>query len=293
MNDYSPYIPQVHFEMIPIKDLVSSQSYQRNLSVSHVQRTVQNFDLYQINPVKVSRRDGTNYVFNGQHTIETVAFVSGTRETPVWCMIYDDLDYTQEADIFANQQKFVKSLKPHEIFKANVEAGNEEQLVIRDLVASYGLTIGSSKAPGRVCAVSTLEYIHQRHGFHVLDRTLRLCVATWEGEINSLSTHMLRGVAHLIVIYGDEMNDEIFKEKVGFFSPEDIKRNASGLAAGVLGYAEAILDAYNKKTKPGLPWVKLHSHKFVAPIPSKCSTAPEGEPKTATPAAQQQGHDEE
>ena len=107
MPDYSEFVPNVHFEQIPIKDLVSNQDYQRNLSLGHINRAAENFDLYQINPVKVSRRDGVNYVFNGQHTIEIVALVSGSRETPVWCMIYDDLSYTAEANIFANQQKFV------------------------------------------------------------------------------------------------------------------------------------------------------------------------------------------
>jgi len=69
MNDFSAYVPQVHFEQIPIKNLVSNQEYQRNLSVLHVRRTVDNFDLYQINPVKVSRRNWINYVFTAQHTI--------------------------------------------------------------------------------------------------------------------------------------------------------------------------------------------------------------------------------
>ena len=68
-------VPKVHFEQIPIRNLVSNQEYQRNLSQNHVQRAAANFDLYQINPVKVSRRNGINYVFNGQHTIEIV----GTR----------------------------------------------------------------------------------------------------------------------------------------------------------------------------------------------------------------------
>ena len=27
-----------------------------------------------------------------------------SRETPVWCMIYNDLAYEEEADIFANQR---------------------------------------------------------------------------------------------------------------------------------------------------------------------------------------------
>ena len=79
-------------------------------------------------------KNGINYVFNGQHTIEIVATVSGSRETPVWCMIYDDLEYNHEADIFANQMKYVKSLLPFEIFQANIEAGNNKQLLIKELV---------------------------------------------------------------------------------------------------------------------------------------------------------------
>ena len=120
MDDLSIYVPNVHFEQIPIKNLVSDQEYQRNLSVKHVRKAAENFDLYQINPVKVSRRNGINYVFNGQHTIEIVAMVSGSRDTPVWCMIYDDLEYSHEADIFANQMKYVKPLLPYEIFIANL-----------------------------------------------------------------------------------------------------------------------------------------------------------------------------
>ena len=69
MDETSYYVPKVHFELIKIKNLVSNQEYQRNLSMQHIHRTAANFDPYQINPVKVSRRDGINYVINGQHTI--------------------------------------------------------------------------------------------------------------------------------------------------------------------------------------------------------------------------------
>lgn len=261
MNDFSAFVPKVHFEQIPIKNLVSNQEYQRNLSVAHVQRTVENFDLYQINPVKVSRRDGINYVFNGQHTIEIIAIVSGSRETPVWCMIYDDLEYTQEADIFANQLKYVKPLLPYEIFMANVEAGNDVQLIIKALVESYDLIISYNKTPGGVCAVACLEYIYQKYGFHVLDRTLRLCVGTWEGDYNSLSANMLKGIAQLIVAFGDVLKDDIFKEKVGIFSSKEIGRTAKERKAGSLGYAEAMLIAYNKKMKAPLKWSKLYMAK--------------------------------
>lgn len=261
MDDYSAFIPKVHFEQIPIKNLVSNQEYQRNLSISHVQRTVENFDLYQINPVKVSRRDGVNYVFNGQHTIEIIATVSNSRETPVWCMIYDDLEYTQEADIFANQLKYVKPLLPYEIFMANVEAGNDDQLIIKSLVESYGMFISAGKVPGGICAVACLEYIYQKFGFHVLDRTLRLCVGTWEGDYNSLSANMLRGIALLIVAFGDILKDDVFKEKVGKFSAREIGRTAKERKAGSVGYAESMLIVYNKKMKAPLKWSKLYMTK--------------------------------
>ena len=185
MDEYNAFIPQVHFEQIPIKNLVANQEYQRNLSQTHIERAAEHFNVYQINPVKVSRRDGVNYVFNGQHTIEIVALVSGSRDTPVWCMIYDDLNYQQEADIFANQMKFVKPLSPYEIFMANLEAQNDVQIMIADLVESYKLKIGPSRGHGVIGAVSTLEDIFEKYGYSVLDRTLGLCVTTWEGDYNS------------------------------------------------------------------------------------------------------------
>lgn len=262
-KDYSRFVPNVHFEQIPIKNLVSNQEYQRNLSQSHIERAAKNFDLYQINPVKVSRRDGINYVFNGQHTIEIVAMVSESRDTPVWCMVYDDMNYNIEADVFANQQKYVKALVPYEIFKANLEAGNDKQIMIKSLVESYGLTIGTAKGPGVICAVSSLEYIFDTWGFHILDRTLRLCIGTWEGETNSLSSNILKGIAKLIVAFGEKMRDDVFKEKVGAYSAKDIIRTAKERRAGALGYAEAMLIAYNKKMKYPLRWSNLYINQKV------------------------------
>lgn len=249
MEDYSMYVPNVHFEQIPIKNLVSNQEYQRNLSMTHIERTAHNFDVYQINPVKVSRRNGINYVFNGQHTIEIVALVSGSRDTPVWCMIYDDLEYEQEADIFANQMKFAKPLMPYEIFMANIEAGNDKQLIIRSVVESYGLRIENKRAAGSICVIATLESIYERYGYHVLDRSLRLCVAAWEGEMNSLSGNILNGVARMVVAFGDTLRDEVFKEKVGGISVKELSRTAKERRAGSLGYAEAMVLAYNRKCK--------------------------------------------
>lgn len=249
MNNFSAFVPNVHFEQIPIKNLVSNQDYQRNLSQSHIARAAANFDIYQINPVKVSRRDGINYVFNGQHTIEIVALVSGSRETPVWCMIYDDLCYQHEADIFANQQKFVKQLSAYEVYLANIEAGNDDQLIIQGLIESYGLSIGTKKAPCSICAISTVENIYKKYGYHVLSRVLRLIIGTWEGDMNSFSANIMNAITKLIVIFGDSLNDEEFKERVGELSTKTLNRTAKDRHIGSMGYAEVMAIAYNGKKK--------------------------------------------
>ena len=261
MNEnYNEYVPNVHFELIPIKDLVSNQDYQRNLSMVHVRKAVENFDLNQINPIKVSRRNGVNYVFNGQHTAEIVAMASGSRDTPVWCMIYDDLEYEQEADIFANQMANVRPLHPFEIFNANCEAGNEKELIIRGLVESYDLKVTSGTAPGGVCAVGALESIFDRYGYDMLDKVLHLIIITWEGEQKSFSANMMNGVARLLSAYGGEIKEDIFKEKLVEVSIKELTKTAKERRAGSLGYAEAMLIFYSKRMKNPPAWKALYTN---------------------------------
>lgn len=274
MNRLNHYVPNVHFEQIPIKNLVSNQEYQRNLSLSHIEKAAANFDLYQINPVKVSRRDGINYVFNGQHTIEIVALVSGSRDTPVWCMIYDDLSYQHEADIFANQMKFVKSLSPYEVFAANIEAGSDKHIIIKELVQSFGLKIASKKGPGNIVAVSTLERIFDNYGYHVLERVLRLCIGTWEGDDGSFSANVLWAVARIVNAFDDELDDELFVEKLGLMSIKQISRTAKDRRSGSLGYAEAMIIIYNGKKKSPvgrLAITRLYSYNSKQIIPESYS----------------------
>lgn len=264
MNNYYEFVPNVHFEQIPIKNLVSNQEYQRNLSLHHIDMAAKNFDLYQINPVKVSRRDGINYVFNGQHTIEIVAQVSGSRETPVWCMIYDDLCYEEEADIFANQMKYVKPLTPYEIFLANIEAGNDQQLIIKELVESYGLVLSNKKAPNNIAAITTIENIYEKYGYQVLSNVLRVVIATWEGECYSLSSNVLNAIAKIIITYGDSFDEEIFKARLGEIPIKQVLRVGKERGGGALGVAEAMVLAYNGKKKSDIN--KLPIQKMYAKI---------------------------
>lgn len=132
---------------------------------------------------------------------------------------------------------------------ANLEAQNQDQLMIRDLVKSYGLEIGAKRAPGVICAVSSLETIYQKYGIHVLSRVLRLIIGAWEGDMNSFSANILNAVAKLVVIYKGQLNEEVFKEKCGAMSIKALTRIAKERRPGSMGFAEAMIIEYNGKKK--------------------------------------------
>ena len=96
--------------------------------------------------------------------------------------------------------------------------------------------------------------------FHCLDRVLRLCVGTWEGAPQSFTANMLNGIARLVVAYGDTLKDDTFQERLSRISLKELARTAKDRRAGSLGYSEAIVTCYNKRTRFGLSMEKLYSH---------------------------------
>ena len=65
----------------------------------------------------------------------------------------------------------------------------------------------------------------------------------------SLSANFLNAVARLVEVYGDKLDDQQFKEKVGALSAKHISRTAKERQAGSMGYAEAMVLQYNGRRK--------------------------------------------
>lgn len=252
-------VPCCTFELIPIRNLVSSQRYQRNLHERHVEKIVADFDVNLLNVVKVSRRDGINYVFDGQHTVEAVANKSGSRDTPVWCQIFSALEYCDEAQIVADQDDHKSRLTTYEHYNAKLEAGQKEQQEINEVLKSFGLVISHRRRPNGIFAVHTLEKIYERYGVEMLHETLNLALMTWDGEQNSLSGNMLTAIALLLHTYGARLHKDIFVRVVGKVPVINVIRRARERRPGALGYAEALVQFYNSnKNKHALSMKALY-----------------------------------
>ena len=110
------------------------------------------------------------------------------------------------------------------------------------------------------CLILTaMERIYDRYGRSVLDSTIRLAIATWEGEKNSLSSNILSGLSRIIATYGDDINEDTFKDKVGQQSVKQILRTGKDRGGGQIGCAEAMILEYNgKSSKNRLSLQRLH-----------------------------------
>ena len=64
-------------------------------------------------------------------------------------------------------------------------------------------------------------------------------------------------VAHIIAAFGDLIKDDTFKEKLGVKSIKEISRSGKERGNGSMGYAEAMLHEYNKRSKLPLQMNKL------------------------------------
>ena len=76
----------------------------------------------------------------------------------------------------------------------------------------------------------------------------------------SLCATILKGIARLLDCYGESLRADLFVERLSRVPVKEIIRSARERNNGSLGYAEALLTYYNKKTRYPLRWSKLYKN---------------------------------
>lgn len=71
----------------------------------------------------------------------------------------------------------------------------------------------------------------------------------------------MMGIARIAVAYGDSLKEDVFKDHVGRVSVKAIIRAAKERRPGALGYSEAMIIEYNKKSKFRLSLKTLYGGK--------------------------------
>ena len=77
-----------------------------------------------------------------------------------------------------------------------------------------------------------------------------------------MAANMLKGIAKLIVAYGSALKLDQFVERLSRVSAKEITRSAKERQNGSMGFAEALLQIYNKRTKYPLSFSPLFKSRY-------------------------------
>lgn len=151
--------------------------------------------------ILISYRDGEYYVVDGQHRVE-VARIKGIKS--VWCQVISGLTYEEEANLFFLVNNNKTRLNVNHKFHASVEAKDEEAMDIVRVLTKNGFRYskeGNEKADNCISAIGSVKLIYRDSGIKGLDNVLRVLRHAWNGDRNSLTAEMIKGVNTFINNY--------------------------------------------------------------------------------------------
>ncbi|GAA5615382.1 hypothetical protein CP981_04230 [Streptomyces platensis] len=129
---------------------------QRKKDIAWTARLTKMWDPFALLPAIVSlREDGLHYLLDGQHSTE----VAVDKEGPDFlrdCMVYEGLSAEQEAKLFLPANRDRKAVKPFDIFRVSITAGDPRNTRTLAEVESLDLGISGSTSANKIGAVQAL-----------------------------------------------------------------------------------------------------------------------------------------
>lgn len=236
-----------------IKDLISSQAYQRNIDQKRISYIVSNFDPHKFGVIKVSFRDGKYYVYDGQHRIAALKVLYDNQDEVVKCEVHNGLTYEDEAKYFAEQYLGSKNVSIIYRWKALYEAKEEPVFSIVNSVRALGIDVKFSKAKSanRIIAFKQLNDMWAKLGAEKTLKILTLLKKVWETDENAFDGNILLGMREFFYVYMDEIKEETFIRQMKKAVPSAIviEGKKDTISKNGLNYAKVIWLKYNNGLK--------------------------------------------
>lgn len=255
MNKYmleNEKVNEPYYTKIWARFLVSDLDYQRVVDTNRVKEIVRNFNPNLVNPLKVSRRDGRYYVFDGQHTLGALKLINNSDDFKVNCLVYEGLTKEEEAKLFAEQTGISRKLTSGAKFKALYTSGDKDIINWRKATEGTGIKMNfiGHQGKNKIIAYSKAYKIWKNVSHEDYVDILQIILQAWGGEAESLGTKILGGVYEFYKQYRGSFKREILISQLSKVSPSYIIREGDlSHIEGDKKYARQIVFAYNKKLR--------------------------------------------
>lgn len=211
-----------------------NHDYQRSLKPEHLKEIEAEFHEALIDPLRIWwKNSDVAEIWDGQHTA-WMLINRGWKALP--CFVLNGKTNEKElAHLFVMRQKLRKPLRPLEVFKAELFAGNPRAVAINNIVEEFGLRIASGFSNG-IAAVKKVEKVFDAAGADGLRAVLTVITRTWEDDRDRLHGNIILGLHNYLQHERPErmtMEDFIGRTvtKLSRVSPVEILRKAHATAA--------------------------------------------------------------
>lgn len=193
--------PSLEFRRIP--DLLIDDSYQRSIetgpSQSLVRRIAVNWDWSLCQPLVVARRDdGSLWVIDGQHRLAAARLRNDLYDLP--CVVVPSRSPADEAAAFVALNQERRPLSKMDVFRAALEAGDEQAGIIQAAMDAHGYSLAKSTNPDtwkplQITNVGGLQRCLALQGAVVLRRSLAVGAQAFEGQVLRYFGTIFPGIA--------------------------------------------------------------------------------------------------
>lgn len=251
--------PEPYIDAVPVHAIKADYTYQRPLDQKRVRRMVAEFDPSLVGVIEVSLRDdGSYYVIDGHHRLQAVRAFKARRGAAIAANVHTHLSPEDEARLFFEIDRKRTRLTGWD--RWNARRGAQEQVVldIEDIATKHELKIAPGAKSGQLRCTAACEKIVDLGGIDLLDETLRICVAAYQGETDSLRAEIVHGVALILAFYEpDTVNTDRLIVGMQSIAARQVSARAAALRETQAGQlprlaAHVIVDQYNKQPGPNL-----------------------------------------
>ena len=269
VNPLSP-TDKVYYADIPIDQIVFG-AYQRQADMHRVRRMAASFDENRMRPVEVSKRDGKFFCWDGQHRVLMYSML-GRLSVPA--MVHQDLDYRQEAQLFATQSENVGAVRSRSKWHALLEAQDNKALSVIRIARNHGYVVNPdvfNPYPGSAQCVASLLKAYEQLGENSFDRLFTILEQGFHGAVGSASKEIVDGLTAFLLAYDhdpakpSQVDYKRLYAVLNKTTPQDLELTCAQYRVGSLAkkgkgvrMARVLVDLYNARLRQG----KLDASRF-------------------------------
>ncbi|GAA0244892.1 DUF6551 family protein [Cryptosporangium japonicum] len=201
---------EVTHERLKIDDLAVDKNAQRTLNRRRAAAIAAEWVPEAAGTIVVSRRDGINYIVDGQTRTEGGRLAGATE---IDAEVHHNLSEADEATLFLFKNRESTRPSAHDEYRIGLTANLPLFVDTEAMLVKHGLQVGSTST-NTVGAVAGILRITEKYGPEVLDRTLSVAEEAWGRNEKTWDGMLLSGIGQFLGRHGDDVNDLELARKI-------------------------------------------------------------------------------